>query len=166
MALLTIGVFWEIASGFSKKLLTKDMNRIIQSGFRVNRSWFHRLEKLLNIPIFFSIYIIQMESVWFLRGTIYPNPMSLYQWIWKLVTSPPDNHSTLIAFLINSPPLFSSIALSMVLFNLVEWYVPFLRRLSEANTGFTFLEVMSPMIALTLLIVPVCLFFQLLGALV
>jgi hypothetical protein len=167
MALLVVGVIWEIFSGFSKKLLSKDLNRIKQQGhLNINRSWFHRIEKLPMLLITFLLFYIQFKIIWFIHTAIYPVDMSYSyaKFINQTFVNNPDAHRLLNVLLMISPGLLSSMCISMIFINLIEWSIPSLRRSSKANTGLTFQEAMPAVIGITLLIVPACLFFQLLGA--
>jgi len=161
MVLLLGGLIWEVCSGFSKKLLSKDVNRIKQTGLRINRSWFHRFERLMMMLIGFLVFFIQFKIIWFIHTTIYPDDLSYsLSKFWQ----ERDAHRILNVFLLIIPGMFSSICLSGVILNLVEWSIPSLSRSAEADSGATFQEAMPAVIGIALLIVPVCLFFQLLGA--
>ncbi len=160
MIFLVLIIFWEIYSGFSKKLLSKDLKRIKESGLQVNRSLFHFIELLVAFLLSIFLLFLQFLFIWDIHLAVYPNALTFS----AIMNTPPQGlsgYENIRILLIVISSFISSISISMVLLNLIEFSFPPLLKLSEKETGLTFWEAMPGLVGFTLFALPLCLFFQL-----
>lgn len=160
-------VLWQLFSGFSKKLLAKDINRIASGEKRHQRTFFHQVEIILLILVIGLLWWIQLNFVWMIHLHFHPDDLSFSEIMRSQDYRRYSVGRDIRLLLMFVPGSLGSVPLAALFFNYVELSIPKLKQLalrSLEKSNIPMEEMMGPIIGITFLMVPLCLFLELLGA--